>query len=98
MVEYSIEKRGQEDYYRFTFTSKNFKADKIVVSKTSLHYFMFCFEKGYTFQQGSRTIEFDKQSSYTIMKINIANRDPMIYRLYDSEYKDFEKCVDDNNL
>ncbi len=98
MVTYSIEKRGQNDYYRFAFSNGKSKADKIIVEISDLHYFMYCLDNCYTFQKNSKTVTFSKQPEYTLMTISVPNWDPITYRLYNSEHDDLKECIRANGL
>lgn len=99
MVKYSIEKRGQEDYYRFNFSSKNYSSDKILVKTKRLSEFMYCLSSGIAFHDDAKTVTFDidKEAGVTRMHTELPNKS-FDTLLFDSEKADLEKCIRDNKL
>ncbi|MBR6363833.1 MAG: hypothetical protein IKS08_01975 [Alphaproteobacteria bacterium] len=99
MVTYSTEKRDQDEYYRFNFSSKNYSSDKILVKRKRLSEFMYCLSSGIAFHDDAKTVTFDidKDKKRTTMHVTLPNKSFDVL-LFDDEKDDLEKCIRDNKL
>lgn len=84
--------------YKFKFTSKNYTGEKIRIQKSQLTVFKHCLDNGVNFHDGTRTIKFDNQGSYTDMTIKLPNQPDVHYKFFDSEKQAWWQYVTTNNL
>ncbi len=84
--------------YNFTFSSKNYTGDKIIIQKSQLQVFKFCLDNCINFHDGTRTIIFDHQGNHTNMTIKIPGKSDLHYKLFDDEKPVWWQYVIANNL